>query len=127
MNKAIFIAALLVASAAHAETTAMRGPSGGNVYTTKCSGSPDGCYQEASSYCRGGSYQILGSETHGGGLLGDWMNYGPVNYYTISYRCGASDGRLAQFPRSGAEYVPPRPFIAECNGYYGGVDCYGVR
>lgn len=117
--------ALWYVTPANAETTAARGPSGGNVYTTKCSGSSSDCYQEASQYCRG-PYQILGSESHGGGIFNDALGYGPVTYYTISYACGRSDGRLATFPRSGPEYVPPRPFYGECNGYYGGANCYGV-
>lgn len=111
---------------AHAETTVMRGPSGANVYTTKCSGGPEGCYQEASNNCRGGSYQIMSSENHGGGIFGDALN-GPVQYYSMSYQCGRSDGRLAQFPRTSPYYEPPRPFIAECSGNNWGVGCAGWR
>ena len=111
---------------ANADTTTVRGPSGALVYTTKCSGSQDGCYQEASTQCRGGPYQILSSESHGGGIFGDVLN-GPINYYSVSYQCGRSDGRLADFPRTSPYYQPPRPFIAECGGNNWGVGCIGWR
>lgn len=110
---------------ANAETTAMRGPSGANVYSTKCKSDPADCYAEAANYCQG-SYQILGSESHGGGIFADVIN-GPINYYTIQYRCGRSDGRLAAFPRTSPYYHPPRPFYAECNGQYNSANCYGWR
>src|SRR5262249_21848938 len=51
-----------------------------------------GCYEQATRDCRGGSYQILHSESHPGGLLADILP-GPVTWYTMSYVCG-SDGKL---------------------------------
>lgn len=127
---ALLVAAVIAVwfvTPAHAETTAMRGPSGANVYTTKCSGSEAACYQEASANCRGGSYQILASHSNGGGILMEGWGYGPVTYYTMSYQCGRSDGRMASFPRTGPVYVPPRPFVAECSGNGWGVGCAGWR
>lgn len=126
MRHAALIVATLIATSANAETTVMRGPSGANVFKTTCRGSSDGCYQEASANCRGGSYQILSSENHGGGIFGDVFN-GPIQYYSMSYSCGRSDGRMAQFPRTSPYYVPPRPFVAECSGNGYGVGCYGFR
>lgn len=112
---------------AHAETTAMRGPSGANVYTTKCSTDQNECYGEASRNCGGGSYQILESHSNGGGLITEGWGYGPVTYYTMSYTCGRSDGRMAAFPRTGPVYIPPRPFIAECSGNEWGAGCAGFH
>lgn len=77
------------------------GPSGQAMHTSKCQGGPGDCYQEAAQTC-GGSYQIRDSESHAGGLLVDILP-GPVTWYEITYTCGASDGRLAQFPRRGPE------------------------
>lgn len=127
MNKAIIFAAAFAASAAHAETTAMRGPSGGNIYTTKCSGDPSSCYSEASAQCGGGSYQILSSHSNGGGILMEGMGYGPVTYYTMSYACGRSDGRMASFQQRGVPYVPPRAFYLQCGEDGWGVGCGGFR
>ena len=111
---------------AHAETTSVKGPSGRAVLTTTCKSDASNCYAEASHNCGGGSYQILSSESHSGGLFGDAIP-GPVSYYSVSYSCGRSDGRMADFPRSGPYWQPPRPFIAECSGNYGGVGCAGWR
>ena len=36
--------------------------------SAKCNASPQGCYREASKTCQG-SYQVLDSESHAGGLL----------------------------------------------------------
>ena len=127
---ALLVAAVIAVwfvTPARAETTALRGPSGTTVYTTKCSGSEAACYQEASANCRGGSYQILASHSNGGGILMEGWGYGPVTYYTMSYQCGRSDGRMASFPRIGPVYVPPRPFVAECSGDGWGVGCAGWR
>ena len=123
---AAIAATLWAATPAAAETTALPGPSGGKVFKTKCRGSSDGCYQEAAQYCRG-SYQILGSESHGGGIITDLFPGGPVMYYSMTYACGPSNGRLAGFPFNGPEWQPPRPFYGECNGYNNGVNCYGWR
>src|SRR5262249_13549150 len=41
----------------------------------------------------GGSYQILYSDIHPGGLLADILP-GPVTWYTMSYVCGPSDGKI---------------------------------
>ena len=49
--------------------------------------------RKALPLCRGGSYQILDSESHAGGLLIDAIP-GPVTWYTMTYTCGPSDGRL---------------------------------
>ena len=43
------------------------GPSGRPFqpsHRAKCSQSPTGCYEQATKDCRGGSYQILDSESH---------------------------------------------------------------
>src|SRR5262245_19518153 len=38
-----------------------------------------------------------------------WQIYcpGPVTWYAMSYRCGPSDGRLANFPFRGQRFKPP--------------------
>lgn len=85
--------------------TSFVGPSGSQVQTVKCSGSPQGCYQEASKIC-GGSYQVLDSDSHAGGLLADILP-GPVTWYGMTYSCGQSDGRLPSFAFKGQQYSPP--------------------
>jgi hypothetical protein len=79
------------------------GPSGKPIQRAKCSRSSTGCYEEAHQTCRG-PYQIIESESHSGGILADALP-GPVTWYSFTYSCGPSDGRLASFPFR----EPPHP------------------
>ena len=94
VGMACFVAATLFSGCCSAQTIV--GPSGkplGPIHRAKCSQSPAGCYEQATRDCRGGSYQILHSERHPGGLLADIL-LGPVTWYTMSYVCGPSDGKI---------------------------------
>jgi hypothetical protein len=102
------------------------GPDGRQVITSECKGSQDGCYQEASTLCKG-PYQVVGSHSRAGGLIIDFGMPGPATYYSMSYKCGASDGRLASFPRRGPEWNPPRPAYVNCDVNPNNVQCYGYR
>src|SRR5262249_6151232 len=84
-----FVAAALFSGCCSAQTIV--GPS--PIHRAKCSQSPAGCYEQATRDCRGGPYQILDSESHAGGLLADILP-GPVTWYTMSYVCGPSDGKI---------------------------------
>jgi hypothetical protein len=79
-----FLAASLFSGCCLAQTIVA--PSGKPLYRAKCSQLPAGCYEQATRDCRGGSYQILDSESHAGGLL--------LDRYTMSYVCGPSDGKI---------------------------------
>jgi hypothetical protein len=83
------------------------GPDGKPVNQAKCRVSPRGCYDEAHDTCSG-PYQIIDSESHAGGILADILP-GPVTWYSFTYACGRSDGRLASFPLRGA--APRMPNI----------------
>jgi hypothetical protein len=77
---------------------------GEQTIVAKCRQSPMGCYEQAAKDCKGGSYQVLDSDSHAGGLLTDDLWAGPFIWYAMSYACGPSDGRLADF-----SFVGPRP------------------
>jgi hypothetical protein len=79
----------------------------GLAASTKCSVSPDQCFNEAAAMC-GGSYAVVDSESHAGGLLGDSIP-GPVTWYVLTYRCGPPSNRQASFPFRGPRYTPPVP------------------
>ncbi len=57
---------------------------------------------DAASMC-GGSYQVIGSESHSGGLLADALP-GPVTWYSLYYQCGPSDGAIPEFPFHGPTF-----------------------
>jgi hypothetical protein len=106
-SAAITAAFIAISSPASADTFV--GPSGAAVQQTKCRLSPKGCYDEAHNTCRG-PYQIADSESHAGGMLADIFP-GPVTWYSFTYVCGRSDGRLASFPlRGAAPRMPNNPF-----------------
>lgn len=126
MKKIIAAIAIISSTPAIADVTSFQGPNGKTVYKTSCKMDEADCYQEAAAVC-GKSYQILGSESHNGGLLVDLFPGGPVKYYSMSFACGASDGRIARFEHEGPYYEPPRPFVAECSGNGWGVGCAGWR
>jgi hypothetical protein len=58
---------------------AFRAPSGQEVHQAKCARDPGGCYNEASQACQG-SYQVIDSNSHAGGILADLLP-GPVTWY----------------------------------------------
>lgn len=52
---------------------------------------------------------------------------GPVTWYYMSYSCGKSDGRLAEFPFKGREYQPPHPAYVNCDVNPNNLQCYGYQ
>src|SRR5262249_49811868 len=56
-----------------------------------------------------------------GGLLIDAIP-GPVTWYTMTYTCGPSDGRLADFPFQGPRF---NPSIRHCQQFGNTVTCTG--
>jgi hypothetical protein len=114
----MLIAALLggvsLSGCAAPSSTSFVGPSGAQIHQAKCSQSPHGCYQEATKICNG-SYQVLDSESHAGGLAADVLP-GPVTWYGMTFSCGASDGRLPSFVFRGQQYTPPVSLIVSNMG-----------
>lgn len=118
----VLASALVIAGCNTTSNTTFTGPSGAEIRKTKCSRSPDACYQEASKICQG-PYQVVESESHAGGLAADLIP-GPVTWYGMSYTCGPSDGKLAAFPFRGQQYVPaPGPAITNCQRFGNSVSC----
>jgi hypothetical protein len=104
----IFSILVLAASLAGCmETTnqSFNGPSGTAVETAKCNQSSTSCLQKAAQTC-GGPYLVLDSESHAGGLLADVIA-GPVTWYSMTYQCGRSDGKMPTFAFRGPQYVEP--------------------
>lgn len=77
----------------------------GVAQTTKCPRSPNACIAEAMQIC-GGSYAVLDSESHAGGIVSDALP-GPVTWYQMTYQCGPSNGMQPNFAFRG-----PSPGIA---------------
>lgn len=111
-----------------------RAPDGSNVKSVKCTSDPHKCYESAAQSCPdGGTYRVVSSESHAGGMLADLIP-GPVTWYGMTYVCGPSDGRMPDFKFQGSTYVAPpvvmqpsparvRPSTTTCNTYGGTVTC----
>ena len=114
--------------------TSVSGPSGAPIIRAKCSASPNVCFSQAAQACGGGTYQVLSSESHAGGLVADVLP-GPVTWYSMTFQCGASDGRMPDFPFGGPSTgewaanlpqtvaVRPRPTTTNCTSMGNSVNC----
>lgn len=110
-------------------------PDGSRIKTAKCTSEPQRCFTSASQSCPdGGSYRVISSESHAGGLLADIFP-GPVTWYGMTYSCGSPDGKMPDFKFQGQQYRPPqpaptttivntpRPSTTTCNSYGSSVTC----
>ena len=104
----LIISTLFLASCVTPTVSEYSGPSGEKIRSVKCNVDAQKCYESASVSCNGGSYQVLSSSSHAGGLVADILP-GPVTWYNMSYICGPSDGRLPDFNFQGQQYVPLAP------------------
>lgn len=131
-NFPMVLAAMFWCSADKVQAETLVGPSGKPMHRVKCNMSPTGCYQQATEACRSKSYQVLDSESRRGGLIADIIP-GPVTWYSMTFQCGKSDGRLPDFPfrdmRSVPQYVPPpiqapnQPSFTTCSRIGNSVAC----
>lgn len=97
MRAALILLALAVPTAAMADKIQqIDSPSGVTVEYVKCSRSPNKCMNAAADYCKG-SYQVIGSESHPGTIVSD-VFAGGVTWYSMTFLCGVSDGRMPDFP-----------------------------
>ena len=103
------LASLLLAACATDSVKEFRAPDGSSIKTVKCSSDPAKCFATAAQSCPGQStYRVMSSESHAGGLLADVLP-GPVTWYSMTYACGPSDGKMPEFKFAGQQYVPPPP------------------
>lgn len=111
--KYIFALAMLSLTGCTTSQEAVTGPSGATIHQSKCSGSPNGCLNEAGKTCHG-PYQVVSSSSNAGGLVADILP-GPITWYKMSYQCGASDGKMPDFNFRGPEFRMPVSTTTTCN------------
>ena len=100
------IVVLLFVGCASTSESSFSAPDGSTYKTVKCSQNSFECMQKASKSCPSGKYKVVSSESHAGGLVADIFP-GPVTWYSITYVCGKSDGKMPTFPFTGQKYTPP--------------------
>ena len=101
-------------------------PSGVTVNIIKCSRKSAKCMNKAAVFCEG-SYQVIDSESHSGGLVADILP-GPVTWYSMAFLCGKSDGVMPTFSFRGPEPAMPSIVIpptvrTTCTGFGNTVNC----
>lgn len=128
------VAAVLLAGCATTSVKEYQAPDGTSIKTVKCTSDPLKCFEQASQSCpSGGSYRVISSESHAGGLIADIMP-GPVTWYSMTYACGLSDGKMPDFKFTGERYAPPpqssapviikqRPTMTNCIAIGNTVNC----
>lgn len=105
-------AAVLLAGCATTSVKEYQAPDGTSIKTVKCTSDSSKCFELASQSCSsGGSYRVISSESHAGGLVADILP-GPVTWYSMTYACGPSDGKMPDFKFTGERYTPPPPSAA---------------
>lgn len=106
---------LVLLSGCATSVSEFRAPDGSVVKTVKCSSDSTKCFSLAAQSCPSpGTYRVVSSESHAGGVLADIMP-GPVTWYGMTYTCGPSDGRMPEFSFVGQQYTPqpppPKPIV----------------
>ena len=110
MVKIILIYALMMLfGCASTSLKEYKSPDGLSIKSVKCKSEKTKCFEQATQSCPGeGSYRILASESHAGGLVADIMP-GPVTWYSMTFECGPSDGKMPDFKFTGERYTPSTP------------------
>ena len=131
---AALVALGLIGGCATTGVSEFKAPDGSTVKSVKCVSNPQRCFVAASQSCPdNGTYRVVASESHAGGILADLIP-GPATWYGMTYACGASDGRTPDFKFQGSTYVAPpvvvqqpatrpRPTTTTCNTFGGTVTC----
>ncbi len=130
MKRIGFIAAMLMAVPSLAlaqQVKQVPTPSGVTVSQVKCRSNAAKCMKSAGKHCSG-SYQVIDSDSHAGGLAADLMP-GPFTWYSLIFLCGKSDGTMPTFAFRGPEVVNPVLLIpntvrVQCRSYGATTNCY---
>ena len=97
--------ALVLVACASSSTRELK-TANGSFFEVKCKGTPADCLARASDACPNG-YETLDSESHAGGAAADALP-GPVTWYSMTLKCGASTGEKPRFEHRGAAYEAPK-------------------
>ena len=130
----IIIAVNILAACATTSVKEYQAPDGSKIKTVKCTSEQSKCFEMASSTCPdSGTYRVISSESHAGGLAADILP-GPITWYSMTYSCGPSDGTMPDFKFTGQHYaLPPpnsapvvikqKPTTTNCTTYGNTVSC----
>lgn len=109
MKKLIFTVSILIfltGCTAGPTVVEIPSPDGSPLKKVKCVKNSSECFVAAGKSCNGGSYQVFDSESHAGGIWADALA-GPATWFSFTYKCGPSDGKIPTFPFGGQQYTPP--------------------
>jgi hypothetical protein len=107
--KFLLLPITMLSACATTDVSTFQAPDGTTVKSVKCSSDAAKCFALASQSCPDrGTYRVLSSQSNAGGLLADVIP-GPVTWYSMTYACGPSDGKMPEFKFVGQQYTPPPP------------------
>jgi len=120
------LATVFAAPASAQQIEQVAAPSGVILNYVKCSKKSAKCLNRAAAHCQG-SYQVIDSESHSGGLLADLMP-GPVTWYSMTFLCGKSDGKMPGFIFRGPEpampsLIIPPTVVTSCTQIGNSISC----
>jgi len=94
----LLVLATTIATGCGVGLKTIQAPNGAYYYQSKCNMSSDNCIEEAQRACYevNGRFITINSESHGGGMLADFLP-GPVIWYTLTFLCGGNDYNFPQF------------------------------
>ncbi len=120
----VIVFCLMVSGCSSTSQSSFTSPDGRKVEQVKCKGEQTACYNLAQSTCKG-SYQVLDSESRAGNIADDTHPAEiPTMWYTMTFACGKSDGKLASFPLKGVTATPGAgPSFTNCNRIGNSMNC----
>lgn len=131
------LVSVILAGCATTSVSEFATPDGTKARAVKCTSDPQKCYVAASASCPQGTYRVVSSESHSGGIAADILP-GPVTWYGMLYVCGASDGKMPDFALRGPQpqmpQMPQAPVVIQsapastlrttnCSTVGGSVNC----
>ena len=125
--------AVLMTGCASPSIKVFQAPDGSLLKTAKCTSDPVKCFVVASQSCDSGTYRVIASESHAGGTAADILP-GPITWYSMTFACGPSDGKMPEFKWVGPLYTPTQstpmpsvvrtaPLTTNCNKVGESVTC----
>ena len=112
----VFLQLLMFAGCGTQSPNEFRAPDGSTLKSVKCASDSSRCFETAAQSCPGsGTYRVISSDSHAGGAIADIIP-GPVTWYSMTYACGLSDGKMPDFNFVGQRYTPasapaPKPIV----------------
>lgn len=117
---------LILSGCGQPKISTIKAPDGSTYKKVKCNKDSNICLEKASSSCDNKTYQVISSHSRAGGLFVDFGVPGPSTWYSLTYKCGPSDGKMPDFKFTGQQYIPPTKINVNSSSRPKTTNCYKV-